>query len=288
MAQEEKKEALNEKIDGYVSKIEKVWKVADKSEQTQQHLLIILRGFPGSGKSTLCKAFKKYFGESDCVSCSFDKYHWKGGIFKFDPSIHRQTKQWCKEEIISSFIASKSVIVVDNAHLAKWQYAEYIVKYAEMYKYKVLVLEIKSESGSISIYQHIEHLNKNKEISECLLCKMQHMRCKMRIKKEIYTKFINQYERDANAIILEPKLNKNEKWTNEEIAKLMQMKKEIDYTQYDDEEWHKSQHRKKNKRFQRQQKGFNLDMSLDEMEKSNGRYKKRRKFNHHNRRNYGY
>merc|ERR1712228_429321 len=189
-------------------------------------------------------------------------------------------------EIISSMTALKSIIIIDNAHFAKWQHGEYIVKYSKIYKYKVLILEIQCQSLSISIYDHIQHLNANQNISECLLCKMQNHRCKMKINAKIYTKFIKQYEEDSNAIILKAKMNKNEKWTNDQIKKILSMHKEIDYQQYDDDDDYNKWHLQKKRKFHSVN---NLDLTLDEMaekQSDNYRHRKRRKYNNHNRRNH--
>merc|ERR1712130_299472 len=129
------------------------------------------------------------------------------------------TKQWCKEDIISSFNASKRVIIVDNANLAKWEYGEYIVKYAQMYRYKVLIVEIQSECPSHSRHGHIAHMNANEDISDCLLCAFQHHRCKMRINGKIYSKFIQKYQEDTNAIIVQPKLEKIQNGQNWKLQK---------------------------------------------------------------------
>merc|ERR1712129_179470 len=191
--------------------------------------------------------------------------------FQFDPSIHRKTKRLCKEEIISSFEASKRVIIVDNANLAKWEYGEYIVKYAKVHRYKVIIAEIQSESEIYSRDDHISHMNANQDISDCLLCKFQNHRCKMRVNGNVFTKFIQKYEADSNATIVQPKLDKNAKWKSEEIEKLIAMEKQIDYTQYDDDEWEQQQMQNRKKRKWKNQKANRFVNNLDDMEQAKNR-----------------
>jgi len=68
--------------------------------------LIILRGFPGAGKTMLAKEITERFG-GHCLICSEDRYHWTGGDvglgqFVFKPEINWQTRDWCAREVIDA------------------------------------------------------------------------------------------------------------------------------------------------------------------------------------------
>eukprot|EP01084_Bolivina_argentea_P276041 470896_1 len=213
-----------------------------KLSNIEENILIILRGFPGAGKSTLTKAIIGYYGELNCISCSYDKYHWSGkqegnGVFKFDYNIHKDTKKWCKEEIYESMKKYVKVIIIDNGNFEIWEYSKYI-KWAKEYKYKVLIIEIKSENKNMKRIKHIQHLNnKNESVNECYLCIMQGNRCKMDIPNNAMIRFIQKWEVDENCVLVEPKLDKNDKWNNQELKSILNNMKSAECFEYPEDNW---------------------------------------------------
>ena len=57
--------------------------------------LYIVRGLPGSGKSTFAEALVG----SDFLVCEADKYFIVDGEYKFDATKLRQAHEWCKNRV---------------------------------------------------------------------------------------------------------------------------------------------------------------------------------------------
>merc|ERR1719461_177384 len=92
--------------------------------------LIILRGFPGAGKTMLAKQITDRFGGHTLI-CSEDRYHWTGGdvglgSFVFKPEINWQTRDWCAREVIDALRDGIPLVVVDNINYRIIHYEEHI------------------------------------------------------------------------------------------------------------------------------------------------------------------
>merc|ERR1712154_375139 len=96
-----------------------------------------------------------------------------------------------------------------------------------------------------------DHMTKKEKISECLLCRMQHNRCKMEISNKVYAKFIGDYQEDSNAHKVEAKLNDEETWNDQELKGLLSHSVDIDYDEYKDDGYHenKMKESKQNKQY---------------------------------------
>ena len=158
------------------------------------------------------------------------------------------------------------------------------IHWAQNKKYKVLIIEIKSETESISRHDHIKHMDETKEDENCLLCKMQYHRCKMLVANPILKIFINKWQIDSNAIIVEPKLKDDENWSNHELKSLLSTTKPLNMDEYNDDQYkskqeNKSMHKKHTFKTKQQHQQFKpndpLNLTLDEMQNN---YKTR--YNH--------
>jgi predicted kinase len=98
--------------------------------------VIIMRGLPGSGKSTAIKSVKV-----DKVICSADNFFMVDGEYRFDPSKLPQAHQACLRDFMSSINAQASTIIVDNTNIRLWEYSTYSAL-AEAYGYKVILIEM--------------------------------------------------------------------------------------------------------------------------------------------------
>ena len=70
--------------------------------------LILVRGLPGSGKSTLSK---KLSSAMNAYHYEADQYFIKDGVYQFDINRIVDAHDWCQESTRSSLAASVSVIV---------------------------------------------------------------------------------------------------------------------------------------------------------------------------------
>merc|ERR1719320_2306238 len=103
-----------------------LWRTLD------QPLLIIIRGLPGAGKSTLARAIEKFFGPRS-ILCSEDDAHWDAskGRHVFDKRKHKQSKIECKMKVERCIDETYPIIVVDNCHATHWSYMSHIKRALE-------------------------------------------------------------------------------------------------------------------------------------------------------------
>ena len=85
-------------------------------------MLILVRGIPGSGKSTTAK---RLISEG-LVDAHFeaDMYFEVNGEYVFDPSKIKDAHAWCQKETDAALAAGKKV-VVSNTFVKKWEAATY-------------------------------------------------------------------------------------------------------------------------------------------------------------------
>lgn len=84
-----------------------------KSTDTNAHkprpLLILIRGLPGSGKSTIAK---KAFG--DFIHYEADMFFMKDGEYKWEPSNIKDAHTWCYQATKKALLAGKDVVVANT------------------------------------------------------------------------------------------------------------------------------------------------------------------------------
>lgn len=108
-------------------------------------VVIIMRGWPGSGKSTLCRAIYEEFVRRgtdpfEISVCSADHYHINKTTKKYEWKQENAAKAhlYCKEQFEADILDNDaSVIFVDNTNIRRKEYA-YYVDLARDHGYKVL------------------------------------------------------------------------------------------------------------------------------------------------------
>ena len=99
--------------------------------------IILVRGLPGSGKTTLAKRI------SDSVSFCADDFFGTGKDYNFDPSRLSEAHEWCKincELWCEKNDVSKSV-VIHNTFTKRWEMQSYI-EYAQGFDRNILVIDL--------------------------------------------------------------------------------------------------------------------------------------------------
>lgn len=84
--------------------------------------LILLRGVPGSGKTTLAKSIQPDF------RVSADDFFMVNGNYEFDASKLKEAHNWCQTEVwnyMSNSDSSETVICVDNTFTQLWEMVYY-------------------------------------------------------------------------------------------------------------------------------------------------------------------
>ena len=99
-----------------------------------EKILYIVRGIPGSGKSTFAKSL---VGIKDYCHKEADMFFIdKNGNYNFNPADLKESHQWCQEEIEFLMRLGHTSVVVSNTFTQEWEMEPYN-KLAEKYNYKV-------------------------------------------------------------------------------------------------------------------------------------------------------
>jgi predicted kinase len=115
--------------------------------------LYLIRGIPGSGKSTFANHVW-----NDYAICEADKFFYdKEGNYNFDASKLRQAHEWCRQEVENRMKENLITpqyypeIVVSNTFTQEWEMEPYF-KLAERYGYKVFSFIIENRHGGKNVH----------------------------------------------------------------------------------------------------------------------------------------
>ena len=103
--------------------------------------LILLRGLPGSGKSTFAKMICNQHVEADM-------YFMQDGEYKFDASKLKQAHEWCRTKT-EGWMKKRYNVVVSNIFTMEWELAGYY-ELAKQYGYQVHSLIVENRHGGIN------------------------------------------------------------------------------------------------------------------------------------------
>ena len=112
--------------------------------QENQCELILLRGLPGSGKTTLAKTFGVNHIEADMFFIDSET-----GEYKFDASKLRYAHEWCQDVVEHWMEKDITPIVVSNTFTQEWEMEDYY-KLAEKYGYKVFSIIVENRHGGVN------------------------------------------------------------------------------------------------------------------------------------------
>ena len=104
--------------------------------------LVIVRGAPGSGKSTYAWDRMSDYRDEDISSDMFEADQFmidEQGRYKFDPLRLKDCHMRCQQEVCKAMIANTQVIYVCNTFIRKWEADEYYTL-AKMWGYEVIVI----------------------------------------------------------------------------------------------------------------------------------------------------
>ena len=116
-------------------------------------LVFVLRGIPGSGKSTFIEALLKELGipRQSMLVCSADHFFMVDGEYRFDPAKLPAAHGACKRAFVEALQAAvrcqpgaPEVIVVDNTNLSAVEMAPY-VEFGQAYGATVQVVTIECD-----------------------------------------------------------------------------------------------------------------------------------------------
>lgn len=109
--------------------------------------LILLRGLPGSGKSTVAKSLGGRHIETDM-------FFVKDGEYNFDGTKLKEAHEWCQDEVHLMMIVNHTTggnkkIVVSNTFTQEWEMKPYY-DLAESFDYRVHTLVVENRHGGVN------------------------------------------------------------------------------------------------------------------------------------------
>lgn len=83
--------------------------------------VFIMRGIPGSGKSTVAKSFN-----ADAVYSADDYFMNDNGVYCFDKTKIGDAHKQCFASYLRSIMPTINAVVIDNTHIQAWEISPYI------------------------------------------------------------------------------------------------------------------------------------------------------------------
>ena len=110
--------------------------------------LVLLRGLPGAGKSTLAKLIiSKDYCHKEADMYFVDRE----GNYKFVPSQIKDAHKWCKDEVTNLMKYEHSPIVVSNTFTQEWEMENYY-ELAKQYGYTVHSVIVENRHEGVNIH----------------------------------------------------------------------------------------------------------------------------------------
>jgi predicted kinase len=112
--------------------------------------IILMRGAPGSGKSTRAEQLVMQYAEHQCeaVVISTDDYFMAGSQYLFDPAAIAQAHPWNQRRCEKLMKAGVPIIIIDNTNTQLWEMREY-VKLAGLNGYAIQFEEMPFAAASV-------------------------------------------------------------------------------------------------------------------------------------------
>ena len=104
--------------------------------------LYIVRGLPGSGKSSLAKKVTQLVYSAD------DFFTNKKGEYNFNAKLLGKAHEWCWGKVRDAMFIGAEAVAVANTFTQAWE-AERYYQIAEEYGYSVFVIECQNDFGNV-------------------------------------------------------------------------------------------------------------------------------------------
>ena len=108
----------------------------------KNRIVFVMRGLPGSGKSTIVQAISKLYQDRSPVICSADNFFIsKSGDYSFNPLFLKDAHEASQTCMKNSVQEGEACIIVDNTNVVKWEMKPYFMNAdTAPYIYRVIVV----------------------------------------------------------------------------------------------------------------------------------------------------
>lgn len=127
------------------------------SESVGGKSAIILRGLPGSGKSTYITMSDWSEYECEPLICSADHFFInEEGIYRFEQGGLNAAHEACFEIFQEAILSGHSLVILDNTNSKRWEYQKYVAL-ANLHGYDVQIIHIISDLTAKELAQRNSH-----------------------------------------------------------------------------------------------------------------------------------
>ncbi len=92
-----------------------------------EKILILLRGVPGSGKSTMARRIVDETPNGAAIHFEADMYFSRTGEYVFDPAALPEAHGWCQESVLNALKnPAIETVVVSNTFIKRWEVEPYL------------------------------------------------------------------------------------------------------------------------------------------------------------------
>lgn len=109
--------------------------------------MVLVRGLPGSGKTTYAK---ENFVKVGFKHFETDMFFTKDGVFRYEPGKTKQATEWCHRAVRDA-VKNTADIVVSNHFIRHWEMGYYL-ELAVKNKYDVVVHTCLNNNQASSLY----------------------------------------------------------------------------------------------------------------------------------------
>jgi predicted kinase len=115
----------------------------------ENKILYIVRGIPGSGKTTFAKTLGGVHFEAD-------QYFMVDGEYKFDVTKLKDAHKWCQGQVSNAMLLNytanmNDTIVVSNTFTQEWEMEPYI-EMAKEWGYSVFTIVVENRHGGKNVH----------------------------------------------------------------------------------------------------------------------------------------
>ena len=111
-----------------------------------EKILYIVRGIPGSGKSTFAKTLGGKHYEADMYFIDPTT-----GEYKFDGTKIKNAHAWCLDRVKTDMTVAREKIVVSNTFTQEWEIEPYF-ELAKEFGYKVFSIVVENRHDGINVH----------------------------------------------------------------------------------------------------------------------------------------